>query len=290
MTVNWYDLLDVPTDAKPEEIRAAWKSSVAGLDPTDKSFRVFNQAAEVLLDPKRRKVYDAELAASEAAEAEAEETEAEDTEAEETDAEDTDAETAEVATAEVATDEVEATSAPEAKPDGWVPPASLLIALAAVTALVATAAAWLLLAVPSDQEVADATDEAQAAAERAVVPVLSYDYTRLEADQEAGQRFLTNDFRKDYDRLFELVKQNAVRAKAKVTAQVIDSGVVRSDTERVEILLFVNRPTTNTATTEPKVSRDQVTVTMENVDGEWLIDDMKTKLLGESNGDSDDGS
>lgn len=272
MTVNWYDLLDVPTDAKPEEIRAAWKNAVAGLDPTDKSFRVFNQAAELLLDPKRRTVYDAELAAAQAEEAEAEETEAELTEAEN------------VETAEVPTDDVEVARVPvpDAKPGGWVPPAWLLIALAGVTALVATAAAWLLLAVPSDQEVADATAEAQAAAERAAVPVLSYDYTRLEADQEAAQRFLTSDFRKDYDRLFELVKQNAVRAKAKVTAQVIGSGVVRSGTERVEILLFVNRPTTNTATTEPKISRDQVTLTMENVDGEWLIDDMKTKLLGES--------
>ncbi|WP_109508135.1 DnaJ domain-containing protein [Nocardioides speluncae] len=270
MTVNWYDLLDVPTDAKPEEIRAAWKNSVAGLDPTDKSFRVFNQAAEVLLDPKRRKAYDAELAVAQAAEAEAADTDAENVE------------TAEVATDDVEADEAAAVSAPDAKPGGWVPPAWLLIVLAAVTALVATATGWLLLAVPSDQEVADATAEAQAAAERAAVPVLSYDYTRLEADQEAAQRFLTSDFRKDYDRLFELVKQNAVRAKAKVTAQVIGSGVVRSGTERVEILLFVNRPTTNTATTEPKISRDQVTLSMENVGGEWLIDDMKTKLLGES--------
>jgi Mce-associated membrane protein len=271
MTVNWYDLLDLPTDAEPEEIRAAWKSSVADLDPTDKSFRVFNQAAEVLLDPKKRKAFDAELAAAQVEEAEVAEAEVSTDQAEAID---------------TGADEGEAISAPDAKPSGWIPPAWLLIALAAVTALVATAAAWLLLAVPSDQEVADATADAQAAAERAAVPVLSYDYTRLEADQEDAGRFLTSEFRKDYDRLFELVKQNAVRAKAKVTAQVIGSGVVRSGTERVEILLFVNRPTTNTATTEPKVSRDQVTLTMENVDGEWLVDDMKTKLLGQSDDES----
>lgn len=272
MTVNWYELLDIPTDAKPEEIRTAWKSSVADLDPTDKSFRVFNQAAEVLLDPKRRKAYDAELAAAQAQEAEAAEVP--------TDAEADEVEAGETEAGEPEADEVAAIPVSDSRPS-WVPPGWLLIALAAVTALVATAAAWLLLAVPSDQEVADATAEAQAAAERAAVPVLSYDYTRLEADQERAQRFLTSDFRKDYDRLFELVKQNAVRARAKVTAQVIGSGVVRSGTERVEILLFVNRPTTNTATTEPKISRDQVTLTMENVDGEWLVDDLKTKLLGE---------
>ena len=35
---------------------------IADLDPTDRRFRVYNQAAEVLLDPDRRAAYDAELA------------------------------------------------------------------------------------------------------------------------------------------------------------------------------------------------------------------------------------
>ena len=38
-------------DASADEIRAAWKTGIADLDPTDRRFRVLNQAAEVLLDP-----------------------------------------------------------------------------------------------------------------------------------------------------------------------------------------------------------------------------------------------
>ena len=48
---------------------------------------------------------------------------------------------------------------------------------------------------------------------------------------------------------------------------------MRSGEDRVEVLLFVDRPTTNKQQTEPVVYKDQVRVTMELVDGEWLIDD-----------------
>src|SRR4051794_19881264 len=60
-TANLYDVLDVEPTSRPEEIRAAWRAAVADLDPTERRFRVYNQAAEVLLDPSRRTSYDAEL-------------------------------------------------------------------------------------------------------------------------------------------------------------------------------------------------------------------------------------
>src|SRR5829696_2227981 len=76
MSVSLYDLLDVNEDATPGEIRSAWKVAIADLDPTDRRFRAYNDAAGVLLDADKRAAYDAELAA-ERTEAEAEETPAE---------------------------------------------------------------------------------------------------------------------------------------------------------------------------------------------------------------------
>ena len=58
-----YDLLDVAPDASAEEIRAAWRSAIDGLEPGDRRFRAYNAAAEALLDRDRRAAYDAELAA-----------------------------------------------------------------------------------------------------------------------------------------------------------------------------------------------------------------------------------
>ena len=80
MNANWYDLLDVERDAPDADIRAAWKTAIADLDPTDRRFRVYNQAAEVLLDPERRATYDAELAETERAETEQAETDRAETE------------------------------------------------------------------------------------------------------------------------------------------------------------------------------------------------------------------
>ena len=58
---NLYDVLDVEPSSSPDEIRAAWRTAVAELDPTDRRFRVYNQAAEVLLDARRRASYDEEF-------------------------------------------------------------------------------------------------------------------------------------------------------------------------------------------------------------------------------------
>ena len=58
---SWYDLLGVEQDASADEIRSAWRAAIADLDPSDRRFRSYNQAAEVLLDPASRAAYDAGL-------------------------------------------------------------------------------------------------------------------------------------------------------------------------------------------------------------------------------------
>ena len=79
------------------------------------------------------------------------------------------------------------------------------------------------------------------------MPVLSYDYKTLDDDQAAAQAAMTSDYRKEYDPLFEVVKENAPDTGTAIGAEVIASGIVRSGEDRVEVLLFVNQPTTNKA-------------------------------------------
>ena len=274
MSPSWYDVLDVDREASPEEIRAAWKDRIADLDPTDHRFRVLNQAAEVLLDPRRRAAYDADLLAQPSDET------------------DGPVEPDEVTPAAGAAGPGPVVSllkkakrpAKERTPRETAPaaggrffvPAWLLIAVAVLTALVLGVSAWLFFGKPSDAAVADSTRAAQSTAERAVGPILSYNALHLDEDQKAAESYMTSDYRKQYDQLFEVIKQNAPDTKTIVKAQVVASGVVRSGEDRVQVLLFVNRPTTNEQRTTPVVYKDQVTVTMQKVDGEWLVDDMVT--------------
>lgn len=249
-----YDVLDVDPTASTEEIRAAWRTAIADLTPADRRFRLYNEAAEVLLDDQRRAAYDATLPAAE--------TEPES--APEGPVAPTTEPTAEPTT--------ESTAEPVTRTRPLVP-TWLLIGLAVLTAL-AVGLAGYLFTQPSQGSVDEATASARAAAERAIVPVLSYDYRDLEGSREAATEVITPDFEaEEYDRFFTgVVVPNAESTETVVEAELVASSVVRSGEDRVELLLFVNRPTTNARDKEPVVYRDQVRVVMELVGDEWLVD------------------
>ena len=267
MSPSWYDLLGVSPTASSEEIRAAWKDAIADLDPTDRRFRVLNEAAEVLLDPERRQEYDRELVAepppSEAARAKSASSAVVEVPQRRWLSRER-SEGVEMTTGETPTE-------PRRGVPGWV-----LAALASLTAAMVVVAAWLYTE-PSDAAVRDATSQAQGAAERAVVTILAYDYRTMEEDQAAAGALMTPEYRKKYDQLFAVLKENAPQTRTVVTVEpVVASGIVRSGHERVQVLVFVNRPTTNAQSPEPRIFRDQVTLTMEKVGGDWLVDNMLT--------------
>lgn len=250
MTPSWYDLLDVEESATDAEVRAAWKAAIADLDPTDRRFRVYNEAAEVLLDPARRSSYDEELAA---------------------------------ATAPPPEPALEAGAESETSAGDAVPPRStrvvpawLLAGLAVLTAGMLVLAG-LLWRDPSADGVADAARAAQTAAERAVPPVLSYDAADLEGSRTAASSYLTASYGRERDELFaEVIEVNAPNTGTKVEASVVESSVHRaSDEDRVQVFLFIDQATTNKEQTEPLVTRTWVTMTMEQVDGEWLVAAMR---------------
>lgn len=265
MSVDWYRLLDVPRDASSDEIRAAWKAAIADLDPTDRTFRVYSQAAEVLLDPERRSAYDASLP-SEATTDPVDEPAVEERTVDERAVD-------ERAVDEPAVDEPREAPVPAARA-GWQAPLWLLGLVGGLALVVGALALYLQLTVPSDEEIDEQVSSAQAAAEKAAVPVLSYDYRRLEQDHDAAVAHMTDDYREDYDRLFTVIEENAPELRAVVTAKVVASAITRTGEDRAEILLFVDRPTSNTAGTQRY--RDQVTFVMEKVGGTWLVDEIET--------------
>ena len=271
---TWYDLLDVPRDASTDEIRAAWKSQIADLEPGDRRFDSLNRAAKVLLDPAARAAYDAEHP-----EAEDELTEpgaAPDPTTRLTDVE-SERETSRLLrhrSREQAAERREAAkeqrAARPARAAGTVP-GWLLAGLAVLAAGLVAATVWMWIAGGGDDT---AARDAQVAAERAVVPVLSYDYEHLDEDKRAAQAVMTGRYREEYDKLFTVLEENAPQTQTKVTASVVASGLVRASADRVQVLVFVDRPTTNKLNAEPTVYKDQVTLSMQLVDGEWLVDDM----------------
>ena len=248
MTALLYDVLDVEPTATTDEIRTAWRTAVADLDPTERRFRLFNEAAEVLLDPERRARYDARQQRG---------------------AGRRESEASPLATPP---------SSPAARQGRRVPlvPTWLLAGLATLVAL-ALVGVGVLLTRPADASVADDTRAAQAAAERAIVPVLSYDAHHLARSEAAATQYLTPDEQQQYEKLFAVVKQNAPRLGTVIRARYVSSGIVRSGTDRVDVLVFVDQVTTNKAHPKtPVVFKNQATVSMAKVGGTWLVDGLTT--------------
>jgi Mce-associated membrane protein len=285
VTPTWYDLLGVEPTASADEIRAAWKAAIADLEPGDRRFRTLNEAAEVLLDADRRATYDATLQPDALVAPVAEERGAPAPSLEAPDLTAPHAITdlpSEKARARAEAKERRAQAKQERQVSASTPrrtiPAWLLTLLALLTAL-AVAAAGYLYSQPSDDSIASATSQAQGAAERAATTILAYDYRHLDDDKTAAGELMTSSYRKKYDELFAQIAANAPSLKVSVTVQVVASGIVRSGDDRVQVLVFVNRPTTRADTTEPKIYRDQVVMTMVKQGGDWLVDDMNTNQL-----------
>jgi Mce-associated membrane protein len=157
---------------------------------------------------------------------------------------------------------------------GW-----LLAGLAVVTLVVAGVALWVGAKVPSDQAVSDATSAAQSAAERAVVPILSYDAHHIEDSRTAAEQYLTSGYREKYDDVFNgIVRKNAPATGTVTTAKLVRSSIVRAsdDATRVEVFVLVDQTRTNKLDKRPVVFKDWVTITMEKVGGDWLVAGMRT--------------
>ncbi|MFE6510820.1 J domain-containing protein [Nocardioides sp. NPDC057767] len=301
---TWYDLLDVEPDAATDDIRAAWKSAIADLDPTDRRFRTLNEAAAVLLDADKRAAYDAELAALEEAAAEQEGDEDDDHEAVE--------ETAAVVGTEAEgapdapEDDVEAVEEAEESGGRTLPmlPTWGLIAAGAL-ALAAVVAAGVVffgqekVETVSNNNVTTSTVEgavgkqitrnhkllveeqgadALEAAKKAVVPLLSYDYSKMDESKSKAHDVMTKDYREDYDRLFAVLVDNVPETKTVVkTLAPVDAGVIRVSEDTVQILVLVDRQVTNAQRSTPIGYQEYAMLTMAKVGDDWLVDKVETK-------------
>jgi Mce-associated membrane protein len=139
--------------------------------------------------------------------------------------------------------------------------------LAASLATIIAGQAWLHSQRQTESLHTDAIDAAQAT----VTSVLSYDYRRLAAAVEATTPLLTGDAKAQYIEVQEPLQRSAPRMKSVVTAEVNAATVLEVDEDSARVLLFVNQTSTSKNVREPQLDQSRILVTMENIDGEWLV-------------------
>ena len=317
MSVSLYDLLDVDEDATPAQIRTAWKAAIADLDPTDRKFRAFNDAAGVLLDADKRAAYDAELAAERVDEAE-EPVEpvppvakapqskfAPSTDAPVDDDAAPAASTVDDAVAVEPTDD-EPPKMKQPGPEKTVPkavsvstgPSTAGLIVAAVGAALALALAIVVLTwpgswggdSPADQvEQADKAEDAAIGAENAateaIPTVLGYDYRTLDEDFAEASNLLTDDFAAKRDALFDqksesglTLREQVVQDKVVVDAAVSHTGLTRVSPEGdVATVVVYVSQDSQKGKQPPRALQMWATLRMVADGDDWLLDDICTE-------------
>ena len=132
-------------------------------------------------------------------------------------------------------------------------------------------------------EVANAGPDASAAAERALTAVLSYDYRHMTADRDRAARFLTPSYRKQYLKNFDDLLTKGPdgspgpveKTKAVVTADVLNTGVVDADKNRVRVIVFVNQSSVK-GDAQPTLFQNRVVATLVHSGDTWLVDNIKS--------------
>jgi len=311
---TWYDILGVAPDASPDQIKAAWRDATDKFEPGSGTgqFRLFNEAADVLLDPGRRAAYDAELAGTQMpAEAPVDEAVAAPVAAPESDAETevaTKAETEDEAEPEPDTDAEPVAMAAEPAPDGaaaapglWSTVGASLaanltwVALVCVPLLVVSVAVSVITVfglhvggvdvegIRPRVQAFDAGPEASATAERALKQAFSFDYRHMETDRDRAVGYMTPSYKKEYLKTFnDLLIAGpdggpgpAVKTKAVVTADVLDTGIVDAAPGRVRVVAFMNQSSVK-GDGDPTILQNRLVVTMVHRGNAWLIDQVRT--------------
>jgi len=143
---------------------------------------------------------------------------------------------------------------------------------ALVAVVLAATAAWLFWDSSGRRGAARAGEQAAQAARDSIVAILSYQPATAQQSLEAAARDrLTGRFLDDYTQLIKtVVLPEAVGRRITATAKVPAAAVVSSDAHHVVVLAYVDQLMA-VGSAAPTRTNSAVRVTMDNLDGRWLI-------------------
>ncbi|MCR1783849.1 hypothetical protein KVF89_15015 [Nocardioides carbamazepini] len=256
MSTNLYDLLDVEETATEAEIRAAWKSAIADLDPTERRFRAYSDAAGVLLAQPPRAAYAAARpapppAAAYSPTAQVRRSTAETVEPGGQPSRLPDEPSS--ATHEFRRSPGETASEP---PSGRRAPGTVPLVAAGVAAVLAVGLAVTLALLPGargDHTAKDVAEgnlrferssvEVENAAERIVAPAFSYGYQTMDADLERVTQYLTPELAAKQTKLWPELTDEATKQKIVVEAAAEGVALTRlsADGEVASVVVFIRQ-------------------------------------------------
>ncbi len=111
-----------------------------------------------------------------------------------------------------------------------------------------------------------------AAAQTDVGVLFSYDYRKLDDYAAATRKVTTDKFGAEFAKTVAAIRPQQLSQQAVAKADVNDAAVKDATASTAHVLLFVDTTTTTKALSTPSVQRTRVELTLQKVDGRWLVD------------------
>lgn len=107
---------------------------------------------------------------------------------------------------------------------------------------------------------------------QALQQVLSYDYTKPTASQQAAAQLLVGDASSQYRTLFEALQAKAPGQQLTLTAKTVAAGVSELTATTAQLLVFVDQTSTRASDQATSSSAAQLQVSAVLRSGSWKID------------------
>jgi Mce-associated membrane protein len=116
-------------------------------------------------------------------------------------------------------------------------------------------------------------DAAVAAAKTEIPQILSYNYKTLSADLARASADTTGQFSGQFGVLAsQLIGPNATKQQTVTKAAVPVAAAVDASGNQVTVLVFVDQSTTSKSQPKAQTNSSQLRVTMQKVNGRWLVE------------------
>ncbi|HEY2266861.1 MAG TPA: hypothetical protein VGI96_29860 [Streptosporangiaceae bacterium] len=150
-----------------------------------------------------------------------------------------------------------------------------VVILAAVVVVLAVVTGVLFFKWQSAQAAGDARTGAVTAATQKVPALLSYSYSSFDSDLTQAETDTTSQFRATYGKLMTgQIEPTAMQNKVVTQATVSGTSVISAQPGSATLLMFLNQQTKTNAKQESVLNDTAVQVSMRQVNGTWLIDNM----------------
>jgi Mce-associated membrane protein len=147
----------------------------------------------------------------------------------------------------------------------------LILTVTALAVLLVATGAWLFADGSVRRDAQRAGPDAVEAARASIVAMGTYRPETADVDLPAARERLTGEFLDDYTQLIQtVVIPSAQQKRIASVVTVPAASVVSAEPDRVVVLAFVDQ-TLTVGTQPPSANPSRYRVTMEKVDGRWLI-------------------